>query len=400
MIPMQPSPSARNVVVALVSTVLHEYADQPEPSPDVLDADAGPAVLVSLALDRGALEDDVADRVLARWVLTQQSRLSSHPGIYGGLAGLWAGARLAARHRPRLCGLVEPLSAALARYAAAGAWRADHVAWPDYDLVSGPAGVVLAATLDAPGDGREAARAAARHLATLCPDAALEPLRVASYADDELRAWNHGRINTGLAHGVGGVVAALTAAVRDEDQPELRAALHRAARALAREAYLDPHGLRTWPPAATEGAAPPSVPSRRQAWCYGTPGLAWVLWEAGQVLRDSPLVALAVEAMRSYCAVFDEAHYLDREPLADTLGVCHGAAGILAIADAFAVHAGLPQAATLADRLERHILEHLDHVYEIAATNVTLLTGATGILATLLTRGGGSRAWLRVLALR
>lgn len=398
---MQPSPPAHDDVIALARAVLCAYAARPEPTPDVLDADAGPAVLVSLALDLEALDDEVADRVLARWVLTQQSHLCGHPGLYGGgLAGLWAGARLVARHRPRLGALVEPLGEALAGYATAGAWRTDRVAWHDYDLVSGPAGVVLAATIHAPGDGRDAARSAARHLAALCRDATLEPLRIASYADDELRAWNHGRINTGLAHGVGGVVAGLTAAVRDDDQPELRAALHRAAEGLAREAYVDRHGLCTWPPAATEGAAPPPLPSRRQAWCYGTPGLAWVLWEAGRVLEDAALTALADAAMGSYCAAFDEARYLDREPLADALGVCHGAAGILAVADAFATHAGSAQAAALAVRLERHLLERFDQVHEISASDATLLTGASGIVATLLTRRGGSRAWLRTLALR
>lgn len=396
---MQPSPPVPNDVIALARAVLHAYAARPEPTPDVLDADAGPAVLVSLVLDLEAIDDEVADRVLARWVLTQQAHLCGHPGLYGGLAGLWAGTRLVARQRPQLGALVEPLGQALAGYAAAGAWRADRVAWHDYDLVSGPAGVVLAATIDAPGEGRDAARSAARHLATLCRDATLEPLRVASYADDELRAWNYGRINTGLAHGVGGVVAALTAAVRDDD-PELRAALSRAAWALAREAYVDRDGLRTWPPAAAEGAAPPPLPSRRQAWCYGTPGLAWVLWEAGRALGDLALVARAEDAMSSYCATFDEARYLDREPLADALGICHGAAEILAVADAFAVHAGLPPAAALAERLERHLLERLDQVHEISASDATLLTGASGIVATLLTRRGGSRAWLRTLALR
>lgn len=420
---MQPSPNAPTDVLSLARAVLHAYAARSEPAPEVLDADAGPAVLTRLMLELGALDDEVADRVLARWVLTQQSQLSGHPGLYGGLAGLWAGARLAARHRPRLGSLVAPLGEVLATYADGGAWQTARVAWHDYDLVSGPAGVVLAATIDAPtpadAHGRAAARSAARHLAALCPDATLAPLRVASYADDELRAWNHGRINLGLAHGVGGVVAGLTAALRHEPSPEpnhtthtpepnhttsaapeLRAALHHAAGALAREAYVDAHGLSTWPPAASEGAAPPSRPSRRQAWCYGTPGLAWVLWDAGCVLGAAALVAQAEDAMRSYCAAFDEARYLDREPLADALGVCHGAAGILAIADAFALHARLPPAAALAARLERHILERLDQVHELAATNATLLTGASGVVATLLLRRGGSRAWLRTLALR
>lgn len=388
-------------VLTLASELLLAYAACTE----ALDAatsetDAGPAILASLAFERGAIEDDVVDGVLARWVQVQQSRLSGHPGLFGGLAGLWLGARTAARHRPRLCAVVDSLGDALATYAARGAWRDDAVAWHDYDLVSGPAGVVLASTIEAPGDGCGAAMAAARHLAALCRSEGLEHLRVASYRDDEQRSWNHGRINTGLAHGVGGVVAGLTAAVRAHDVPELRDALRRASRWLARESYVDGHGLVTWPPAALEGAAPPTVPSRRQAWCYGTPGLAWVLWDGGQVLGDADLVALAEQAMRSYCAAFEPSRYLDPAPLGDALGVCHGAAGILAVADAFAVHAGLPAAAALAHALEHHLLERMDQVRRLSAMDMTLLTGASGIGAVLLTRRGGSRAWLGALALR
>lgn len=389
-------------VVTLASELLLAYASRTE----ALDAsaggetDAGPAILASLAFERGAIADDVIDGVLARWVQAQQSRLSGHPGLFGGLAGLWLGARFAARHRPRLCAVVDSLGDALATYAAQGAWRDEGVAWHDYDLVSGPAGVVLAATIAAPGDGRGAAIEAARHLAALCRSEGLEHLRVASYRDDEQRSWNHGRINTGLAHGVGGVVAGLTAALRAHDGPELRVALQHASGWLARESYVDRHGLLTWPPAASEGAAPPAAPSRRQAWCYGTPGLAWQLWDCGQCLGDADLVALAEQAMRSYCAAFEPSRYLDANPLGDALGACHGAAGILAVADAFAVHAGLPAAAELAHTLERHLLERLDQVRQLAALDMTLLAGASGIVAMLLTRTGGSRAWLGALALR
>lgn len=321
-------------------------------------------------------------------------------GLCGGLAGVLAGASFASRHRPRFSAIREQLDRALATCVSSGAWRDDHVAWHDYDLISGAAGVVLASTLAAGGDGGVATSSTAWHLAALCEAEDLGRLRVASYLDDAQRSWNHGRINTGLAHGVGGVVAGLVAALRTRDMPELRAPLRHACWWLVGESYVDRRNLRTWSPAALEGAAPPTAVSRRQAWCYGTPGLSWVLWDAAQVLHDAELAAFAEEAMRSYCAVFDADLYLDPGPADDALGICHGAAGILAVADAFATHAGMPEAAALATELEQLSLRRLEQVSVLGESDMTLLTGASGILAMLLTRGGGPRAWLGVLALR
>src|SRR6266851_2003808 len=65
-----------------------------------------------------------------------------------------------------------------------------------------------------------------------------------------------------------------------------------------------------------------------------------------------------------------------------TLAVCHGAAGVLAIADAFARHAGLSEAAALGDRLEGYLLDHSD---EMASWPLSLHHGSGGVLAVLIT---------------
>ena len=69
---------------------------------------------------------------------------------------------------------------------------------------------------------------------------------------------------------------------------------------------------------------------RRQAWCYGSPGIAWALWESGRVLGRKDLEAFALDSMASFCAAFDPDFHLDAEPVA-RLGFCHGAAGTLAV---------------------------------------------------------------------
>jgi hypothetical protein len=171
---------------------------------------------------------------------------------------------------------------------------------------------------------------------------------------------------------------------------------------LVGQSYVDDRRLVTWTPAA-RGGAPPQGASRRQAWCYGTPGTAWTLWEAGRVLADHDLQLFAVGAMRSFCRAFEVGFYLydsDGGSPGETLAICHGAAGTLAIADAFARHAGMPEAARLADSLEAYLLARLDEVRGLAAVSMGLQAGAGGVLATLVTRQGGDRRWLGLAALR
>jgi hypothetical protein len=56
------------------------------------------------------------------------------------------------------------------------------------------------------------------------------------------------------------------------------------------------------------------------------------------------------------------------------LWFCHGPAGVLAIADAFALHTGLEPAARLADHLCRFLLERSSDLTDRAATDLTMLS--------------------------
>jgi hypothetical protein len=127
---------------------------------------------------------------------------------------------------------------------------------------------------------------------------------------------------------------------------------------------------------------------RRQGWCYGVPGIAWALWTAGAR-------ADAVRLMRSLCQTFDpDVNLYGRD--ADRLGICHGAAGVLLIADAF-VREGVTGAAGLRDLMVTYLADRLDLLRDL---DETLLLGASGVLAALLTVEGADRGWLRCLGLR
>jgi hypothetical protein len=390
----------RAIILEAAFESLTGYASAQRISRSQDEDDSGPVVLAALtdaSVGEGGHEG--SQQALAAW-LDRLRATPAYTGVFGGLAGLFVGLHVASSFHTRLERLAVQLRGTLTNELAAGRWRTTAVAWEDYDLISGPAGIILALATDR-GCPPGSILPAARHLAYLCDRDDLERLRVGAYREDIQRGWNFGRINTGLAHGVAGVAAALRSACETaESREEFVTPLRRVCDWLVSESYVDGRGLRTWHPAGLERRTHSAHFSRRQAWCYGTPGVAWTLWEAGRVLGDIALQSFARDAMSSFCTVFDERFYVDDGPVDSALGICHGVAGTIAIADAFTRHAGLHEAAILRDRLEDYLLDRLDDVRHLAARDMTLLTGASGILAVLLTRYGGRRDWLFQFALR
>jgi lantibiotic modifying enzyme len=371
-------------VLSLMGTASEEFT-----------VDAGPAILASLAgSDRGI----AAETALAHW-LESFDPPPTNLALFGGLSGMYVGCLMAERVDGRLTPLVGGLRERITNTTTAGIWQVPARDWYDYDLITGAAGVILALCLDERVEP-EHLLSPMQHLAALCAKPNLERLRIEACYGDELRGWNYRRVNTGLAHGVGGIAAALTAVQLRIGQDEtLHSALEAVCSWFIREAYIDGRGLTTWTPAGRDGSPDPEHWSRRQAWCYGAPGLAWTLWNASCVLDSKPIREFAKDAMTAYCSAFDESIYFDDDP-DEALAICHGAAGVLLIADAFQRHAQHRPAAALAERLEDWLRERGTAIVELARRNVTLLSGASGIASALMTRQGSNRDWLLVLGLR
>jgi len=375
-----------------------------------------------------AAPDDPARAGLARRSVLDwagaHARGSGRTGLFvGGLAGTVVGLAHASVVEPRLRRLATLAADRLTGWATTATHRTDGVAYADYDLLTGPAGVILALPA-----GAGALRPLVDHLCRLSD---VDDLRRLRAGDTGTTApWTVGRINLGLGHGVPGVLAALVAAARDPGSPrpdldadppargserpgprrtrvndKLMDSIGRLARFVVRCGRLDGDRVVRWPFATpaidrSDPAAPSvAIERRRQGWCYGTPGIAWQLVEAGTVLGDRALRDFGVAAMESLCAAWDDSA-LDRGRATDRLGFCHGAAGVLAVADAFALHAGLDPARRLADHLHGLILAELDGLVSLAETDRSLPSGAVGVLAVLLSREPPHRDWLRVVALR
>jgi hypothetical protein len=360
-------------------------------------SDPGIPVLAHLVARAEPAAASTAAAAVTTWAKTAGRGPARVGLLNGGLAGTLVGLRLAAELQPSLRAASDKLRDRLAE-GAADDLRTESVGFADYDLIGGPAGVLLALCASRPDPGR--LRSLTVRLAMLCDQAELPRLRIGSYENHARLAWVHGRINTGMAHGVAGIIAALATALRHTGAtPDLTGALERATGWLAAQAYRDARGVPSWPGAGLDGVPPPAEAARRQAWCYGTPGVAWALFDAAEALGDRTAARRAADAFTALADRFDPAFHLHGARPEDLTGLCHGAAGVLAIADSFHRHARLPAAIALREQLVRLLLEQLEEAAQPPAAG--LLEGMPGICAALLTATCDTpRTWLACLGLR
>ncbi|MEV0581323.1 lanthionine synthetase LanC family protein [Nonomuraea sp. NPDC050310] len=343
----------------------------------------------AMAIVGGALSGPDATRALTSW-LRGLKHAPRGLGLFGGSAERLLNLRIAATALPKLAVPAAAQREALVAQLATTTWRDSEVGWADYDLIVGPSGtlVALASDPEVPASVRAPLTG---HLLGLCAAPDLARLRIGAQQDDHLRRWNIGHVNLGLAHGLPGIMIALCAAAEaDGLSDELATTLARLAGRLIAECRPDGRGVYAWPHAS--GVEFPSRPL--QAWCYGCPSNAWVVWETARVLGDPELASFALEAAASFVTAYDDERDLRN------LAICHGAAGVLLVFDAFARHTPLAGAQALAAHLHGYLLDRHEEVAELAATDWSLMNGAGGVLAALLTVEGGDRRWLATLGLR
>ncbi len=285
------------------------------------------------------------------------------PGTFGGVGGLafaaWSLSRDGTRYR-RMLESLEDVLVPQTDWLAGRVARQDGLPVSEFDLISGLSGIgaYLLCRRDRP-EVAGALDATLRSLVALTGEGRAAPRwhTPARFMADDSMARHHpnGSLNCGLAHGIPGPVALMALAIRDGVVvPGLAEALHRAASWLVAHRTHDAWGV-AWPTAVPLDAAggvdaTATVEPGRNAWCYGSPGVARALWLAGDALDDPGMRRLAVEAME---AVF-------RRPVArrmiDSPTFCHGVAGLLQITLRFAHDTALPSFADAAETLTRQLL--------------------------------------------
>ncbi|WP_394838010.1 hypothetical protein LVJ94_13950 [Pendulispora rubella] len=134
-----------------------------------------------------------------------------------------------------------------------------------------------------------------------------------------------GGFDLGLAHGIPGVIAFLAACVRKNVAAKAARALLEPAVSWLLEQRL-PQG--TFPAFVARGATAPPGPTRT-AWCYGDPGVAVALRAAGRALNRPAWEGEAIARMRAIAA-----RPLECTGVEDA-GICHGAAGLALMFEAF-----------------------------------------------------------------
>jgi len=258
--------------------------------------------------------------------------------------------------------------------------------WQTYDVINGLAGLgrILLAAVRAGHVDAEPGLFAARDALTVMIDTPAggrpgwwrpDPRNPAALADPH----NRDAANTGLAHGIAGPLAFLAACqLEGHGSPAQVDAIRTAAGWLLHWRSDD-----SWPPQITAEdvagtAAGPSTRGRRDAWCYGAPGIGAALLAVGRALADLDLVQAGCSAIDALAA---------RAGAWDTEGptVCHGSAGVLLCARAAGSHATADAAIT--DLIAQHdprfpfCFRHRDH--GVHADEPGLLTGAAGIALAL-----------------
>ncbi len=190
--------------------------------------------------------------------------------------------------------------------------------------------------------------------------------------------------NTGLAHGIAGPLAFLTACqLTGWGSPAQAAAIHTAAQWLLRWRADD-----SWPPQITAAdlagtTSAPSTRGRRDAWCYGAPGIGTTLIAAGYALADPDLIGAGRSAIDALSARADGW---------DTEGptICHGSTGVLLCAEAVgsSITADIAAEALTAqyDPQLPFFFQHRDH--GLSTDEPGLLVGAAGIALALADRSG------------
>jgi lantibiotic modifying enzyme len=215
-----------------------------------------------------------------------------------------------------------------------------------------------------------------------------------------------GSLNCGLAHGIPGPLAVLALATLSGYEVEGQVeAMRRMATWLIEQRFNDDWGA-TWPSVVPldAGADHAGRVPTRNAWCYGSPGLARALWLAGEALDDNTMRGAAIDGIRAVL----------RRPIArrgiDSPTFCHGVAGLLQVVLRFA------NATSLADLREGavRLVDQLIAAYQpdrllgytslqpgaIEVDRPGLLDGAPGVAMVLLAAAiDVEPAWDRMFAL-
>lgn len=326
------------------------------------------------------------------------------PGLFGGSSGLASIVTFFAQNDKRYYRTMHNLNKHIAEQVLQGRWRKElalGVAYADYDVVSGAAGILgYLVTIEQPEDRvQEAIQKLLEYIVWLAASNK-EQERKRWFLPPELypvvlhrQQYPEGYFNCGLAHGIPGPLAALAVAWQAGHRVAgQREAMQSLVQWMIEHQLHDEWGV-NWPAGVPLQQSYSSsewsmLSPCRAAWCYGNPGIARALWLAGRALNDAAISQVAVEAIESVL----------RRPVVargiSSVTFCHGVAGLLATCLRFAhetssslVRQHIPQLVNqiLSERSPQHPFVFRDLESENNwVDDPGLVTGAAGVVLVLL----------------
>lgn len=332
-------------------------------------------------------------------------------GLHNGLAGLGLGITSLARITGGYQNVLSTINGALVDYAPQLIRFVQEKAIVGYDVISGAVGIVNYLFWHMEDDKvAETVQNLIDALIHMC-----EPLEDGTvkygwvvppmymFSDEEREKYPHGAFNSGYAHGIAGVLGLFAKAyLSGICIPGQREAMERII-----DYYMvyrfEEHGRYIWKGqmgldeyfSIKSGKTEPGNGDffRRDAWCYGAPGICYGLLLASEALGDCELRKMAMENMKSSLQIRDAIY-------APTF--CHGYAGLLQLAKVAERQAGEEFLREEKTELERLItiayhpdapFGFMDREYDTLSGTLRdyhepgLLCGSTGIILALLDDG-------------
>ena len=395
---LSPSESERAIEIARwIGERVSDPASFDRDGGGLAGSSAGSAILFDAF--RRTFPHETQWRDLARTHLAHAASVPSNGfGLFEGWTGLLAAADyLADGDRQQYSKLRASVRAALHRHIQTQ--YAPPFSSPEspqaYDVICGVAGYVLAMDDD---EDASAVYALCDYIDWLTEDPSgahwITPFHL--FAADGSVAQTVTVNNLGLAHGMPGLLAALSL---NRHARKRRTLIGRLADWIVSKAH-DGSPSHGWP-CAVDGTRPVA---EKVAWCYGTPGVAAAIAHAGDALERSDLRAHAAAALAPVLADTELSRKLPDHAL------CHGTIGIAFVARSIGVQAKDPALLAQAARLVRETMDAFEPNrplgYALRESNGTwvdspgLLGGAAGIALALVTAANPNvGAWLRYFAL-
>lgn len=215
----------------------------------------------------------------------------------------------------------------------------------------------------------------------------------------------NGNFNLGLSHGIPGILSLLSSAkLKGLDVDGLDDTIILLANWIRDKAIVKDNMIK-WPRYVSfEEETQKSEPKYqyiRNAWCYGTPGVSWALYQAGKALKDAELKSYALHAFTSMFNSMEKKHWKMTGP-----GLCHGVAGALVLTSQMAIETQSIELKSKAIEFENSLLSLFNPSFplgfksvqnvnglEIEYDNIEFLEGSIGIILALLTAQESSSCW-------